>query len=272
MGAKGDQRIEKTQNSNLKFHDFGLGFFVSKSSGSLCIEKVLNINNIMEIKTKKDLEIANKGFMEIKSRLLRKKSNAESHFASMLNKSGLYFIREKCNFKKNTKWCYYDFYIPRLKLYVEIDGVEHNLPKNKAIDDLKESFVKKKSCFLIRFSNEYILSIDNIDRDFLLNSLFLKISKEKYMRMLAFNRKQQMFDIKNEYGKDVIKKKVHLYSHTTGQYYEFKNIHKCCAHTGFKASYILELLNIEYCKASSRLYVAAETLSICEQRVSVVYE
>lgn len=226
----------------------------------------------MDIKTKKNFEIANKGFMEIKSKLLRKKSNAESHFASMLNKSGLYFIREKCNFKKNTKWCYYDFYIPRLKLYVEIDGVEHSLPKNKAIDDLKESFVKKKFCFLIRFSNEYILSVDNVDRDLLLNALFLKISKEKYMKSLIFNRKQQAFDIINKYGRDVIKKMVYLYSHTTGQYYKFEDIQKCCAYTGFKASYIIELLNTEYFKSSSRLYVAAETLSMCEQRVSIVFE
>lgn len=224
----------------------------------------------MRIENYKDLSFANKKFMDLKSKLVNKKSDAESHFEDLLKKSGMFYIREKCNFKLSTLWCYYDFYIPRLRLYVEIDGIEHSFDRQKKIDVEKESYVRKKGCYIIRYSNEYVLSLIELNPNILLNTLFEKVKRNRYYTNIVYVRKTQDEDIKtlfeNRYNGE-----VWLYCHLTGQYYSFKNISKCCAYTSLKPTYVYELLDTVYKKSNSRKYVLAKTLSECENNVLATF-
>lgn len=235
----------------------------------------------MFIENGKDINFAMKNFRQLKYKLIGKRSKAETHFEKLLSNSNLYYIREKCNFRLDTNWCYYDFYIPRLRMYIEIDGAEHNLPEQKIIDNEKEHYVNSKFCYLVRIKNEDALLMDRIDAYTLRNLYFEQYNKEdygfrcymkkRYYQTIENNGERQRSDIKKLYSKKDIYAEIYLYSHMTGNYHYFKNLFECCRDTGFKARYILDLLNTEYKKSSARLYVAGRTLSICEANVATVY-
>jgi cyclase len=63
-----------------------------------------------------------------------------------------------------------DFYCPKLKLIIEIDGGIHNDPEVKEIDDFREDVFKTAGYKVIRFKNEEI--IDS------LNQVIEKIKRE----------------------------------------------------------------------------------------------
>lgn len=226
----------------------------------------------MIIKSKKDLYYANENFLDLKYKLLNKISSAESHFEKLLKNENIYYVREKCNFKKNTLWCYYDFYIPRLRLYIEIDGKEHLNKENKIKDIKKESYINKKHCYLIRFTNEEVLTMEKISTNFILNKLYDKISKDKYYMSIRYFRKTQKEEIDTNFKNILYNGNIFLYSHFTGMYYEFKDIYKCVAYTGLKTKFILNLLKLEYTKQPTRIYVTGRTLKECESNVSTVFD
>ena len=76
----------------------------------------------MIVKNQKYIEFVKKNVNQIQHKLLTKHSDAETHFESLLIKSGIYFRREKCNYRINTRWSFFDFYLPYYHLYIEIDG------------------------------------------------------------------------------------------------------------------------------------------------------
>lgn len=98
-----------------------------------------------------------------KNELLRKDSNAEKHFARLLNEASVYYVKEKCCYDKYGNWCYIDFYIPFYKIAIEIDGKEHSYGKRKQKDIKKECFLKDcRNISTIRFTNEECLSMESI--------------------------------------------------------------------------------------------------------------
>lgn len=225
----------------------------------------------MYIKNQNDIHYVDTKFMDLKYKLIRKNSKSEDHFEKLMIESGLYFIREKCNFKIETRWCYYDFYIPRLRLYVEIDGEEHNLPEKKFIDRQKESYVKKNHRFIIRIKNKDCLSMNKVNIHILRGLIFKTMSKKKYFDSLVTSRKIQEEGLKNVYDDDFLNQEIYLYSHMSGLYYHYDNVVQCCAYTSFKPRYIKELLETEYKKSGTRLYVIGSTLSECEKNVAIVF-
>lgn len=49
-----------------------------------------------------------------------------------------------------------DFYCPRKRLAIELDGSQHNLEENKAHDNARTSFLKKQNIEVLRFPNHEI--------------------------------------------------------------------------------------------------------------------
>ena len=47
-----------------------------------------------------------------------------------------------------------DFYIPQKKVVIEIDGLQHTDPHEKAKDDLRDEFLQKWGISVIRYSNK----------------------------------------------------------------------------------------------------------------------
>lgn len=50
-----------------------------------------------------------------------------------------------------------DFYCPKIKLVIEIDGSIHELPENKTYDIVRTELLKEFGIMVIRFDNEQII-------------------------------------------------------------------------------------------------------------------
>ena len=55
----------------------------------------------MIVNSESEMKFVNHNFTNVKHKLLNKHSNAENHFKDLLTKANIYFVREKCNYKKN---------------------------------------------------------------------------------------------------------------------------------------------------------------------------
>lgn len=49
-----------------------------------------------------------------------------------------------------------DFYCPSLKLIIEIDGCQHNLPENQLYDKKRTNFLENSGYMILRFTNDDI--------------------------------------------------------------------------------------------------------------------
>lgn len=236
----------------------------------------------MIVNNREKIDYVKHNFTPIKNKLLNKRSEAESHFQKLLIESGLYFVREKCNFKYNTRWCYYDFYLPFYRLYIEIDGASHNNEAQKAIDEDKERLVKNKHKFIIRYTNDEVLKLDSICLDDLINKVAITLKtkshphrdyKAKYFdrlnKIIEQSKADMLRDAKYEVDESA---KVFMYDHFSGNYFEFDNVLYAKLNTQLQINDILKLLyDFEYKRSSSRRYVFGWTLEECETNVAKVY-
>lgn len=236
----------------------------------------------MKIENKRDAKFVQKNFFQIKNNLLRKNSVEETKFAQLLAKSNIYFVREKGNYKKNTRWCYYDFYLPLYDIYIEIDGHSHDSVEQKQIDKEKTQIVRKKQEYLIRYTNEEVLAMDSISIDEIIPKVAQTMRTKRhphrdYVNIFykRFNHRvnQCIIDIKKNIFFDVDEnKKVYLYDHHIGEYFCFENIFYAKLNTDMSTNEIYKLLNdFEYKKTSARKYVFGWTLNECEANVAKVY-
>lgn len=238
----------------------------------------------MIIKTKRDMEFVKHSFIPVQNKLLNKNSNAESHFEKLLTASGLYFRREKGNYKYRTRWSYFDFYIPYYCLYIEIDGESHNNDKQKEIDAEKETIILHKQKYIVRLTNEEVLSMKDINIEFLLERCFEQSAhkRKKKGKEHSRNRYNAVMRRKREKGiSDIIKyanfdidenQEVWLYDNEIGEYFCFPNIIEAKFSVEKSINEIHDLCETtEYHKASNRRFVFAYTLSDCELRVMQSY-
>lgn len=65
---------------------------------------------------------------------------------------------------KDCKGYILDFYLPSLKIAIEIDGKSHNSPRAKTYDKIKDSLAAKKGIRIIRFTNEEVKNCENCIR------------------------------------------------------------------------------------------------------------
>lgn len=221
-------------------------------------------------------------FTPIKNKLLNKNSDAEMHFQSLLTKANLYFVREKGNYKYNTRWCYYDFYLPYYRIYIEIDGYSHNTQEQKEIDKEKHKLVKNKQKFLVRFTNEEVLNMDGITIEDIIDKLSIQLKtrkhprrdyKSKYFKNLNRNYEQSIRDMKLSSKFEIDEnKEIFMYDNFSGNYFRFKNIYEAKMNVQMSINDIYKLLNgFEYKKNANRRYVFSWTLKECENNVATVY-
>ena len=228
-------------------------------------------------------KVIKKNTNQLRLKLQNKDSKAETKFAKLLTKANIYFMREKTNFKFGTRWCFFDFWLPKLRIYVEIDGAEHNSEEQQQIDREKEKIITDKQMFIARFTNEEVLNMNGITEDFIIDRMVQCAMKRK--------RRHRNFDvIRNKYiarvrdVQDGIKrnvtrakwdridicKKVYLYDHFIGEYFVFDNIIELKTTLGRGHSiedFLYMLEECEYNPMASRRYVCAYSQSECELRV-----
>lgn len=236
----------------------------------------------MKIENKRYAKFVQKNFFQIKHNLLRKHSVAETKFAQLLVKSNIYFVREKGNYKKNTRWCYYDFYLPLYDIYIEIDGRSHDSVEQQQIDKEKKQIVRKKQEYLIRYTNEEVLAMDSISIDEIIQKVVQTMRTKRhphrdyvniFYKRFNYRVNQCIIDIKKNIFFNVDEnKKVYLYDHHIGEYFCFENIFYAKLNTDLSTNEIYKLLNdFEYKKTSARKYVFGWTMAECEANVAKVY-
>lgn len=239
----------------------------------------------MNVDSKEKLSYVRHNFNDIKYKLINKKSNAEKHFTQLLTKANIYFFREKCNFKDGTRWCYYDFFIPYYRLYIEIDGSSHDNEKQKQIDKEKHNLVKDKNKYLVRFTNEEVLAMDSISIDLIIDKLVEQLRattkkhknrdfKQKFLNNCTSNYRQSIIDMRRSCKFDIDEdKKIYLYDHFIGEYFEFDNVFIAKLNTSLSINEIFQLADPEYKykKSNSRRYVFGWTKAQCEMNVADTY-
>jgi very-short-patch-repair endonuclease len=111
-------------------------------------------------------------------KLIKKCTLAEITFKQILDNSGIKNIFQK-GFIKNNKCFIVDFYIPTLKLCIEIDGEYHNDENQKKYDLWREQYLLNERNFrLIRFSNNFVFNNKDKIIKIIKESIFLKKSNK----------------------------------------------------------------------------------------------
>ena len=237
----------------------------------------------MNVDSEKTMSFVRRNMVTVKNKLLNKHSEAESHFVRLLNKANIYYFREKCNFKMGTRWCYYDFYIPFFRIYVEIDGESHNNEEQRNIDAEKHQLVKNKQCYLARFTNEEVLAMESIDIGTIIDRVALQLRTKKHprrdyksriLRNIQRNYETSIADMRIDCGYPIDEsRKVYLYDHSIGNYFEFRNVFEAKMNVRLSINAIYELLDShEYKPSATRRYVFAWSMAELERRVAIVYE
>lgn len=237
----------------------------------------------MKVDTENKMHYVKCNMIKVKNKLLNKYSKAENHFVELLNKANIYYFREKCNFRFGTRWCYYDFYIPFYRIYVEIDGESHNNEKQKMIDKEKHQMIISRACNLVRFTNEEVLAMESIDIDTIIDKLALQRKTKKHRRrdykprilsVIQQNYEKSIEDMRANCNFPIDEnKKVYLYDHFIGNFFEFKNVFDAKINVRLTINQIFELLdNFEYKRNANRRYVFAWSKEELDRRVSIVYE
>lgn len=233
----------------------------------------------------RDVEFVQTRFMERKNMLVNKKSAAETKFAQLLTSAGLYFVREKCNFKIGSRWCYFDFYIPLYYLYVEIDGHSHDNEVQKVIDKEKEDIIRRKSKYIARFTNDDVFAMESISIDDLLQRMFeYKIQKRKkhrniescrnrYWELMNKEKETTINNLTNVFGSFVSDPTdVWMYDDRIGEYFCFKSLAEAKMATGLHMGNIIELLDMqEYKQRINRAHIFAYSKEDCIRRVYQAY-
>jgi len=102
-------------------------------------------------------------FAKRKKKLLEYNNPSLIKFEELLIDRGLYYTREKCFFTEMGDLFYADFYIPSLQLCIEIDGGYHETQKRQYLDKIKQTIILEKGKATLRFTNEQVLGMTEIN-------------------------------------------------------------------------------------------------------------
>lgn len=230
-------------------------------------------------KSKKDKQFIDEHFREMQKKLLGKKSQAEDHFKRLLTEAGIYFRREKCNYRRNTRWCYYDFYLPYYHLYIELDGESHNSAEQQAIDREKEDAIFRRQRYILRLKNEDVFRMESVEIDGLLDLWARQRFPKRYRGRPPRRRlKYELFlDSQRRDSRENISRvakfpidpnqEIWLYDHEIGLYFCFADIFEAKFTVEMGVHEIHELLERTiYFYNPLRRYVFAYTKEECEKR------
>lgn len=220
--------------------------------------------------TKDNIDYAKSNFIKLQKKLRDKDSRAEEHFATLLSLAGIYYFREKCNFRIGTRWCYYDFFIPGYNILVEIDGEEHSSPEQIAIDEEKEIIVKNQKFRVVRFTNSEVFSMSSIEMIDIVHRLK---SKEKRIPLKNFgqwarSRNAHYYHLKqirrNIYGERILTGIVYLYNRETNSFYQFESVFDLHFSTNIPIPSILsDLEKTQYIKTRIQKYIISHSREEC---------
>lgn len=233
-------------------------------------------------------------FRTLQEKLRSKNSASESKVYELLVKSGFFFVREKCNYKIGTRWCYYDFYIPFLRIYLEIDGPSHENISQKLTDADKDQIIWSKQRFIVRITNDEVKSLSEINQDFLIKKAAQTVI-DNY-NVFPFCNHKRIYDIDeavNYVWHNIVSninqsigdahlthkgvrfqsRNVFVYSKHTNLYYHFVDLRQALAVTGLSVSYILSLIGKTYSnKNNSIKFICASNKSRFADKVYTVFE
>lgn len=198
-----------------------------------------------------------KEFISRKNKLIEASTEAVIYFEKLLIRHSIFYVKEKCFFSECADLFYADFYIPLLRLTIEIDGGYHENPTRKYLDKVKEDFLIGKNIATIRFKNEDVLKLQTLNKKLLIdkaNSFWNNkpnIFKLNWEAVTLDNKKYAITKLKNNFHKELthinVNKTVVMYSNN--EEWIFDNIFVLHFSTEFKFRDVLKRLN----KHSSRL-------------------
>jgi len=91
---------------------------------------------------------------KFRSELLNRKTEAELKFEKMLQKAEITYIPQKGFFAKG-RTCIVDFYLPKYKLCVELDGLYHTIEGQTEQDMIRDMYLTDIRKFaVLRIPNE----------------------------------------------------------------------------------------------------------------------
>jgi very-short-patch-repair endonuclease len=96
--------------------------------------------------------------------LIRRATSSELKFRNILEGKGVKYIFQK-GFIASNFHCIVDFYIPRKKICIEIDGGIHNSETQSIKDRMRDSYLINTRGFkVIRIKNEEVDDIEYINK------------------------------------------------------------------------------------------------------------
>lgn len=104
-----------------------------------------------------------------RKRLLKNMTPAECRFREILRKHKIRFVCQKIVYVNEWQFYILDFYIPSLKLGIELDGSHHNKQKKK--DNKRTKALNALGVSIVRFKNQEVWQLEEKQ---LLKSLSLK--------------------------------------------------------------------------------------------------
>lgn len=225
----------------------------------------------MIIRNSKDVHFVSTRFMDVKNKLLHKRSYCESKFMSLLLDAGFYFSREKCDYKIGNRWSYYDFYIPALNLYIEIDGKEHLLPEHIEIDNQKAHQVVVYGNKLIRYTNKEVVNMYEASFDDFLLRVYNRTNKHKktlnsFKRNIIHKAAIEWALTNRVFGEGISMQPYYLYNTELGAIYCFKNLGDLRLATGMSIKATRMLLSRANNNRALK-YIVSTSLTDCQQKI-----
>ena len=139
--------------------------------------------------------ISKQKIIEARSRrldLLRRQTQAEKHFATLLRGFSVIFRAQWVMFLDDLRYRIVDFYLPRpYRLCIEIDGSCHDIKSTKSYDDWKDTklITKHRRFRIVRFTNQQVLA--NGFRQTLSDVLKKRFIARRFIKRLKRIKKKQ---------------------------------------------------------------------------------
>ena len=119
---------------------------------------------------------------ERRKQLLNKNSISENKFEKLLSDCGIKFTREKPYVFK-TIFYYSDFYIQKLNLNIELDGINHL--KTIKYDNHKEyKMYKKNKSLTIRYSNNEVNDLNDVSLEEFMSKISCKYTMTNSSKLI----------------------------------------------------------------------------------------
>lgn len=231
----------------------------------------------MIIKNSADQHYVATKFGAIQQKLLSKKSDAESKFALLLLNAKIWFRRERCHYQINSRWCFYDFFIPALDLFIEIDGLEHQSLSQKKIDDVKDSQIRNRGHKIIRFTNDEVLAMETLDLD----EIFKRVQSTAKRHQIRFLRKYKEHRAKcvaNAYsqqiqlfGEIINTPHVFLYDNDVHTIFKFNRLFDINVATSIPMTKLVKMLTKEYNRKTRRFILSTNENDI-QDKVRTIFK